>query len=51
MKNKYQAIAALSQEIKALEIALCWELRGFRGNPRPIAKARREAVRELAAVK
>jgi hypothetical protein len=51
MKNKYQAISALSQKIKGLEIDLCWELRGFRGNPRPVAKARREAVRELACVK
>lgn len=51
MKNKYQHIAALSQEIKALEMELCWELRSFKGNPRPVAKARREKIRELASVK
>jgi hypothetical protein len=51
MKNKYARIAALSQELKSVEMDLCWEMRGYNGNPRPVAKARREIIRELASVK
>lgn len=51
MKTKYQHIASLSQDIKALEMDLCWELRSFKGNPRPVAKARREKIRELAEIR
>lgn len=51
MKNKYQQIASLSKDLKSIEMDLCWELRSFKGNPRPLAKARREKIRELAEVR
>lgn len=51
MKNKYTRISALSQELKSVEMDLCWEMRGYNGNPRAVAKVRREVIRKLASVK
>lgn len=51
MQNKYAHITFLSQELKQAEISLCWEMRGWKGDPRRAAKRRREIVRELASVK